>query len=609
MVGGKPPLPQREPYAPSSTRADNLLGCSKDRWLGGSVPPGFYGGSVEGRGKIPEYKPSRAHCSGTGHKNLHKGKETSIHPHEDRQHFGPVVHRKDGGDEELGHAGGRQTNLGLSAEVPDHDYCGMDPVTSEHNSRLGIQTRAGFVRMETLPFNIPSHLPQVGLPRGRSFRLKGVSSTEQLFQLEARPKLHRSGCLSPTLGSKVPVCFPSILSNCTSLETSAITKCKQDGVGRAIMADTTMVSTSTLNGGRSSCPPPSVSQTSVKPRGTDSPSIGNFISGSSGLAGVRDRLQAEGVSEGASNLILHARRQGSTRTYESAWKKWSLWCHERRMDPFRCHVNACLEYLTDLFHKGHPYRTIGLHRSTISAYHVPVTVGSTLVSVGKHPSISALMSGVHNLRPPKAKYSFTWDVEAVLNLFRSWPQNLDPKRLTLKVTTLLALIGTPRGAELHLFDLNYLADYGDYLSFELAGTIKNGKEGIKPKPIEFHKHIEESKLCPLTCVNQYKALTASWRAEGLPSKFFLSFKAPHKPVTKPTLARWIKETLLLADVDTKTFQAHSLRGASTSKAHLKGLSVKEVIDHGRWSKESTWQKFYHRVVDSAPKRYQDSVLG
>jgi hypothetical protein len=218
------------------------------------------------------------------------------------------------------------------------------------------------------------------------------------------------------------------------------------------------------------------------------------------------------------------------------------------------------------------------------------------------------MSGVHNLRPPIAKYSFTWDVEVLLGLFRSWEFPLDPKKLTLKVTTLLALIGVSRGAELHLFDLNYLSDYGDYYSFELPGTIKNSKEGVRPKPVEYHRHLEDTKLCPFTCINQYKTMTAAWRKGGEPSKFFLSFKAPHKPVVKSTLARWIKEALRLSDIDTKTFQAHSMRGASTSKAFLKGLSVKEVIDHGRWSKESTWQRFYHRPVDSMSKKYQEGVL-
>ena len=136
------------------------------------------------------------------------------------------------------------------------------------------------------------------------------------------------------------------------------------------------------------------------------------------------------------------------------------------------------------------------------------------------------------MRPPVAKYSFTWDVEVVLGLFKSWPFPLDPKKLTMKTITLLALIGVSRGAELHLFDLNYLADYGDFYSFELPGTIKNGKEGTKPKPVEYHKHLEEVKLCPFTCISQYKALTFPWRKEGQPSRFFLSFKAPHKPVVR-----------------------------------------------------------------------------
>ena len=74
------------------------------------------------------------------------------------------------------------------------------------------------------------------------------------------------------------------------------------------------------------------------------------------------------------------------------------------------------------------------------------------------------------------------------------------------------------------------------------------------------------------------------------------------------MARWMKEALSLADVDTKVFQAHSLRGASSSKALLNGLSVKDIVSHGRWSRESTWQKFYHRIVDSSSKKYQDSVL-
>ena len=146
------------------------------------------------------------------------------------------------------------------------------------------------------------------------------------------------------------------------------------------------------------------------------------------------------------------------------------------------------------------------------------------------------------------------------------------------------------------------------LSFNCQGQSKNLREGNKPKPVEFHRHKADQRLCPFLCIKSYLALTAGWRVEGKPSAFFLSHKAPHNSVSKSTLARWVEDTLLLADVDTKTFQAHSLRGASTSKAFLKGLSVKEVVDHSRWSDKSTWQRFYHKPVDSTSKKYQDIVL-
>ena len=174
----------------------------------------------------------------------------------------------------------------------------------------------------------------------------------------------------------------------------------------------------------------------------------------------------------------------------------------------------------------------------------------------------------------------------------------------------MGLIGIPRGAELHLFDLNYISDYSHYFLLEIPGTVKNIKEGApRPDPVEISRHEEDEKLCPVACFRKYVALTEPWRdSQGLPSALFLSYQAPHKPVSRSTLARWIKEALHQADIDTKVFQAHSLRGASTSQALLKGLSVKEVINHGRWSLESTWQRFYHRRIESAAKKYQDAIL-
>ena len=73
----------------------------------------------------------------------------------------------------------------------------------------------------------------------------------------------------------------------------------------------------------------------------------------------------------------------------------------------------------------------------------------------------------------------------VLVLFRSWPKNvfLTPKQLTIKTITILSLIGIPRKAEMHLFDLNYMADNTYFFTFDLAGPAKNVGEGENLSPL------------------------------------------------------------------------------------------------------------------------------
>ena len=124
------------------------------------------------------------------------------------------------------------------------------------------------------------------------------------------------------------------------------------------------------------------------------------------------------------------------------------------------------------------------------------------------------MSGVHNLNPPQPKYGFTWDVEAVLDMFRKWPPTLSYKQLSVKTVTLLSLIGIPRGAETHQFDLRFLSPYKDRNVFELNGTVKNVQEGERPKPIMFHSHEDDPKLCPVKSLTDYMRLTDPWRKEG-----------------------------------------------------------------------------------------------
>ena len=76
------------------------------------------------------------------------------------------------------------------------------------------------------------------------------------------------------------------------------------------------------------------------------------------------------------------------------------------------------------------------------------------------------------------------------------------------------------------------------------------------------------------------------------SQLLVSFIKPHLPVSLSTIARWLKETMTAAGIDTTVFKAHSVRGASSSTAANKGVTTDEILEAADWSTESSFQRFY-----------------
>ena len=195
-----------------------------------------------------------------------------------------------------------------------------------------------------------------------------------------------------------------------------------------------------------------------------------------GMESFRKKLSSEGISERASNLISNARRVGTRSNYESAWRKFNSWCDGKQVDPITCNVSIILDYLAELFELGYGYSYIGSVRSAISAYHVPMN-GMT---VGKHPRVSNLLSGVFNKRPTVPKYTFIWDVETVLKFIRSLPtdKSISDKLLTFKLTTLLSLTAASRVSEITNLDIDFLDKHHNVYIFTFS-KVSNMETGSK----------------------------------------------------------------------------------------------------------------------------------
>ena len=184
----------------------------------------------------------------------------------------------------------------------------------------------------------------------------------------------------------------------------------------------------------------------------------------SGVDHIRERLVKTGVSKTAAQLTTSTRQKSSESNYNLSWRMWASWCDKQQIDAFRCDVIKILDYLAFLFEKGFEYRATVCHRSAISAFHEYVDGKS----VGQHPDVCALVSGIFNNRPPQPRYVFVWSVESVINYVKTkWKnnENLSEKYLTYKLVILVALASASRASAMHCLDVRFMVKSDDAYIF------------------------------------------------------------------------------------------------------------------------------------------------
>ena len=607
LVGQEPGTVERLPSAPSSSRNDHFFRRGKNGGLGCSMWGKDHRGPVVNPRECAGHKHAGIISSRTGNPHVHQREETKINSSENRQYDSSFVLGEDGGYEVSPDDTGCEEDMVIPIETQYNPHCGVDIDSPKCESGPRIEEHQGLFGVEIGPGDFQPVVPKGRNPDDRLVCLTNFPSTDSVHELEGRPNVLRSRCLPASVVKRFPICLPPFLSHLKGTESSRKPESRQNVNDHSPLAFTPMVSSDTVNDDRMSNAVIALTYNANRPAGKSSSVNKKFISGSSGLGSIRDSLETEGVSEKARDLITQSRREGTIKNYQYAWQKWVEWCSGREVDPFGCPLKDILNFLAELFGRGLASRTIGTYRSAISAFHCPIEG----VTIGKHPKISSLMNGVSNNRPPVPKYAFTWDVEKVLRLFKDWGRNdlLKDKQLSLKLAMLLSLTAVSRCSELQLLDLKYLSKFSDRRSFEIHGTMKHLKRNQKPKPVEFFVFPQDEDLCPVKVIDCYEERSQKWRGENYaPSSLFLSYVKPHGPLSSQLIARWIKEILELSGVNATVFQAHSVRGAASSKACTKGLSVRDILNKGNWSRESTWQTFYHREIMSPTEGFQRKVL-
>ena len=488
-----------------------------------------------------------------------------------------------------------------------HTVCRAPPRNPQHNSGCRIPNLSFLSRMAVASFSVQEDQhPTRSLPGG-PLCYQAKSSASMLHQLASRPFLHEHRCLSREMDWLPGVCFPSICSG-GKVPPESEERGKLTIDSSPSMAITSLVPSPPRVLGQKPSANTDVEQHTPGSFRSPTPNGDPRAAPVSRMEGLRKNHRAAGISERSSKLILSGWSKGTTSSYQSGRKKWSCWCNRREIDPFSCDIKHFLDFLSELFEDSLQHRTINSICSAVSMTHDRVEG----VPIGQHPLVTRLLKGMYNLRPPQPRYSDTWNVDMVIQHLQSLGDNskLTLKVLGQKLALLMALVEASRSSELNAQDVRYRVFKPEGVLFSLQTLTKKRACGAPPRQLFFAAFPEDQNLCVVQCLKEYEKQTEAFRPRSreADNPLFLSHIRPHRPVTSQRIAHWVKDRLSEAGVDTSRFKAHSVRGAVTSAALNKGVTLGDILQVADWSSESTFRRFYYRPTHDYSANFGRKVL-
>lgn len=250
------------------------------------------------------------------------------------------------------------------------------------------------------------------------------------------------------------------------------------------------------------------------------------------------------------------------------------------------------EFLLNIYNNGATSSSLNSIRSGLSFF---LTYELNLKD---DVTISRLFKFFYKKRPLQPKYFTYWPVKDLLSHLSSLhpSPDLSLKELTLKTLALIALSSSDRGQTIEKININNVTITENKVTFVIFDRLKHTRKVNKPKVIECLSS-DNAALDVCDYVKAYMQRTAPLREklvnESHPksSQLFISWLTK-RPVTRQTLARWLKTSLSQAGIDSGQFSAHSYRGAGLSAAYNKGANINQIIEAGSWTNVGTFKKHY-----------------
>ena len=149
-----------------------------------------------------------------------------------------------------------------------------------------------------------------------------------------------------------------------------------------------------------------------------------------------------GLNVNTNSILVASLRESIRKKYNPYQQKWHIYCQENNINLATPNITNVLDFLSNLYDQGLSYSAIYSTKSALSH----IILMPLYVKLSDHPLMSQDWKDVYNLRPPRPKPQFLWDIKIIFSYLEEKGLNkmLPEKILNQKLLILLLLLGGQR---------------------------------------------------------------------------------------------------------------------------------------------------------------------
>ena len=268
-----------------------------------------------------------------------------------RQHNSSCLHQQPRGNYIQGFDSSNQRFVDVVSRE-EHSHISTIPTWSnEPGGRHGIKIHEGSIRLESGSFRFSENQQEVWSSGSGPVCNQINQPVPSLLQLAARSICRSNRRLSPGLDNSERFRQPTLEPSTESASKNTESRGRSNS-GSPSMEISAMVS------------PPTVITSRLATPATQA-GHGNRVSPNnaptSRVEHLRERLDEQGLSSQATDLILNSWRTKTNKSYDSLFGRWNRWCTERGSNPFSGPVSEVANFLATLYQEGSTSTTQSMH--------------------------------------------------------------------------------------------------------------------------------------------------------------------------------------------------------------------------------------------------------